>query len=644
VQGRGDRLRQASDEEMNLGACGLRQGLRTRGFETSLVAESFALVREMANRHVGLRHYDAQITGGWVMTLGMLAEMETGEGKTLTATLPACTAALAGVPVHVVSVNDYLVTRDAEWMRPIYEGLGLTVGVITEDSDAQARRGAYRCDVTYCSNKQLAFDYLKDRLTLGQTTGPVRLQAEGFSREQPRVERALLRGLCYAIVDEADSVLVDEARTPLIISKPAGSDDEIRTYREALTIAEKLRSGVDYLVETRDRVVHLTESGTKCLDQLALPLGGLWRGRRRREELVKQALSAMHLFERDRHYLVRDSKVQIVDEFTGRTMADRSWERGLHQLIEAKEGLEISARKDTLARISYQRFFRRYLRLAGMSGTAREVAGEMWSVYRLKVVTVPPNRPLQRRRSGQQLFRRVEDKWRAVVDAIAELHREGRPVLVGTRSVSASEHLSAMLVEAGLVHRVLNARHDQQEAEIVEQAGQDAQITVATNMAGRGTDIKLGAGVKDKGGIHVLATEIHEAGRIDRQLWGSCGRQGDPGSYSVFMSLEDELFEVYCPVSVRRLAQWVAIGRLVSHVSPEAQTCRFGHVSPEAQTCGVSHVSPEAQTCGICDVLVSWLARLAQRAAERHHARVRQELLRGDERLGRAMAFAGQPE
>jgi preprotein translocase subunit SecA len=587
----------------------LRLRLRREGFQDDLVARSFALVREAARRTIGQRHYDVQLIGGWVLLCGMVAEMETGEGKTLTATLAASTAALAGIPVHIVTVNDYLAKRDAEWMGPVYRALGLTVGLITHGMTSEARRAAYACDVTYCTNKEVTFDYLRDRIALGGQPGRIHLQLERLYGQHARVRQLAHRGLCYAIVDEADSVLVDEARTPLIISSGDGDASERQVWEAALAIADRMEPASDFVIEERERAVRLTPGGEARLEDLARPLGGLWAGRHRREELVRQALTAQHLFVRDKHYLVRDGKVQIIDEFTGRVMADRSWEHGLHQLIEAKEACPVTSQKDPLARISYQRFFRRYLRLAGMTGTAREVAGELWSVYRLPVVRVPTNRPLIRQGHPGRMFPTAGLKWRAVLERIARLHGEGRPVLVGTRSVAASEHLSGLLTAAGLPHQVLNARQDSQEADIIARAGEPGRITVATNMAGRGTDIRLAPGVAQRGGLHVIATERHEAGRIDRQLFGRCGRQGDPGSYEVIVSLEDELVTVYAG----RLWRWV--GRLTSRPG-RTLAPRIGRL----------------------------VFRRAQRAAERLHSRVRRELLKSDEHLETALAFSGRGE
>src|SRR5215831_4106592 len=382
----------------------LRSELRTGTDREDRIAQTFALVREVAGRTLGERHFDVQLIGGRVLLAGMIAEMETGEGKTLTATLAACTAALAGIPVHVITVNDYLARRDAEWMGPIYRSLGLTVGVVVHGLEHAARRAAYGCDVTYVTNKEVAFDYLRDRLAVGPHASRTRLQLERLAGDEPRSGRLVLRGLCYAIVDEADSVFIDEARTPLIISGGDATGTEHRLYTTALALADGLVVGRDFSVDERDRAVRLNGAGELRLDDLAQVLGGIWAGRRRRDELVRQALTARHLFHRDRHYIVRDRKVHIIDEFTGRLMSDRSWEHGLHQLIEVKEGCPITPRHEPLARISYQRFFQRYLRLAGMTGTAREVAAELWSVYRLAVMSIPTNRPLRRHPAADALF------------------------------------------------------------------------------------------------------------------------------------------------------------------------------------------------------------------------------------------------
>ncbi|MFC1581221.1 DEAD/DEAH box helicase, partial [Thermodesulfobacteriota bacterium] len=458
-------------------------------------------------------HFDVQLMGGWGLLQGMVAEMETGEGKTLTATLPACTLALAGVPVHIITVNDYLAQRDAEWMRPVYEALGLRVGTIVHGKDPGARREAYRCDVTYCCNKELAFDYLRDRLMLWDRPSSVRFQVERLYGESSRVNRLLLRGLHFAIVDEADSVLIDEARTPLIISSEESGLYGEEVYKHAVGYARGLVDQEDYTLSPAEKKVEITPGGKTRIRGFDWSEANLQANEEQREELVRQALVALHLFNPDKDYLIKDGKIQIIDEYTGRLMPDRSWERGLHQLVEAKEDCEVTKRKETMARISFQRFFRRYLGLAGMTGTAREVAGELWSIYRLRVVSIPTNRPLIRKSLPDSIYPAASEKWAAVLKRTSDLHKTGRPVLVGTRSVEASEHVAGLLEEAELAHSVLNARQDREEADIISKAGAPGRITVATNMAGRGTDIQLGSGVAAQGGLHVIATERHEAGR-----------------------------------------------------------------------------------------------------------------------------------
>ena len=405
----------------------LRRDLHRNGLRPDLVASAFAVIREVSGRTLGMRHFDVQLLGGWAMMRGKVAEMETGEGKTLTATLPAATAALAGIPVHIITVNDFLVARDAAWMKPLYDALGLSVGTILEGMSPTERRHAYGCSITYCTNKQVVFDYLKDRLLLQQENRALHLKIEALHRADPRVSRLMMRGLCFAIVDEADSVLVDEARTPLIISGGRGAGDEERVYRQALDAARRMLAGRDYLVSERERHVDLTDLGRAHAARLTNRYGGVWNVPGHRENIIRQALAALHLYLRDKHYIVDEGRVRIVDEYTGRVMADRSWERGLHQMVEAKEGLEISGRQETLARISYQRFFRRYLRLAGMTGTAREVAGELWAVYGLDTVRIPTNRPQARKIHGDLLYPTSQAKWQAIAEQVAELHTVRSP-------------------------------------------------------------------------------------------------------------------------------------------------------------------------------------------------------------------------
>ena len=605
----GRKFEKLNDSELTKEIRNIRIQLHRQGMTDDLTRQAFALVRETAGRTINMRHFDTQLMGGWIMVHGGLAEMETGEGKTLTATLAAATAALAGVPVHIITVNDYLVTRDAQLMEPIYKAMGLSVSTITADMNAAARRKAYACNITYCTNKQLAFDYLRDRILLGNDQGRLRLQLERLHDENARTERLFLRGLCFAIIDEADSILIDEARTPLIISRKSDSTDEEQTYQQAMKIAEELQCEKDFILDQTERRVQLNENGSKRLRDMAKLLGGIWSGARRSEELIHQALSAKFLYLRDHHYLVQDDKVLIIDENTGRVMADRSWEHGLHQMIEIKENCTITGRREHLARLTYQRFFRRYLRLSGMTGTAREVRKELWSVYRLPVVKVSPHKVCIRKEEGQRIFAGKAQKWDAVIKKIKEQTRQDRPVLVGTRSLADSEYLSALLDEEGLPHQILNARQDTREAEIVAGAGAKGCITVATNMAGRGTDIPLGIGVAEIGGLHIISTERNEERRIDRQLYGRCGRQGDPGSYETLLSLDDELLQNYLSDSTRRL--------LVRFI----QTKRIAFQ-------------------GFC-LFVTWRAQLAR---ERQNMRIRRDLLQIDEQLGKLLAFSGRME
>jgi preprotein translocase subunit SecA len=590
-------------------ARGLKLRLRREGMRDDLAGECFALIRETAGRLLGMRHFDVQLKGGWIMLNGMVAEMETGEGKTLTATLPACAAALAGIPVHVITVNDYLVERDCELMRPVYEALGISVAAATAEMDQKARQAAYTSDVVYCTNKTLVFDYLRDRILLASSSSTLHLRLERIYGAEARSRKLLLRGLHFAIVDEADSVLIDEARTPLIISAEVSPGDEAVVAAQALDLAGRLEAGEDFVIIKGERRVALTEAGHQRVIDLCKSLGGIWAGTLRREELVTQALSALHLYLRDDHYLIRDGKIQVVDEHTGRVMADRSWGQGLHQLIEAKEGCEITPRKESLARISYQRFFRRYLHLSGMTGTAAEVVGELGAVYGLPVVRVPTHRPSRRARRPDRIFETDAEKWRCIVERVAELNARQVPVLLGTRSVASSEIASRLLDESGLPHNVLNAKQDDEEAQIVARAGEQGRITIATNMAGRGTDIKLAPEVAGLGGLHVILSERHEAGRIDRQLAGRCARQGDPGSFEAILSLEDPLLAPYKGGPLEWMTRCLALPG-----SP------LGYAAKKR-----------------------WIA-LAQYLTERSQSRVRRNLLKTDKQMGDILSFSGRPE
>jgi len=513
-----------------------------------VLLKALAGIREAAHRCVGLRAFPVQLAGALALHRGWLAEMATGEGKTLTAGLAAVLAGWTKRPTHIVTVNDYLAQRDADWLRPLYTFCGVRAGCVTAALDAAARAREYDRDVTYTTSKELLADFLRDRLRLGSLRDPGRRLIRRLL--QPRTGAAdglVLRGLHTAIVDEADSVLIDEAVTPLIISAARKNEMLRDAGRIAAQIADELQPQADYRINLRYREVELTEAGRRRLGERCGALPGLWRGTDRRAELVRTALTAREFFHRDKQYIVADGKVIIVDEFTGRPMPQRTWREGLHQAIEAKEGVELSDPTETVARMSFQRFFRCFHRLAGMTGTAWEAASELWQIYGLPVVRIPTNRPCVRQHWPDRFFREESAKWTAVEEEIERLHRTGRPLLVGTRSVAASEQLARRLGARGLDVHVLNATRLPEEAAIVALAGERARITIATNMAGRGTDIRLGAGVAEAGGLHVIATERHESGRVDRQLFGRAARQGDSGSAQAFVSAEDELLRRHLP-------------------------------------------------------------------------------------------------
>jgi preprotein translocase subunit SecA len=595
-----------------------------------LLIEAFAVCREAGRRFIGLRHYDVQLIGGMVLHNGAIAEMVTGEGKTLVATLPAYLNALSGKGVHVVTVNDYLARRDMEWMAPIYMGLGLTVGAIQSDMDSAERQKAYSCDITYGTNNEFGFDYLRDNM---------RPAARGDHRYPSAYQQAQGR-LSYAIIDEVDNILIDEARTPLIISGPA--HENIRKYADADAIARALRKGEHFEVNEKDHHVNLTDAGVREAERLAGVESFYTAGNMEWPHLIDNALKAHYLYKLDVNYVVKEGRVVIVDEFTGRLMEGRQWSDGLHQAVEAKEGVKVKEETQTLATITLQNFFKLYDKICGMTGTAMTEANEFWKIYKLDVVAIPTNRPLRRLESPDVIYCTEEEKYKAIADEIERLHkwdvitvnreeltgsivketadtiqfqprgsnqkdtyersqiahlqRRGRPVLVGTTSIEKSELLSRMLDRRGIKHEVLNAKHHKREAEIVAQAGRNGSVTIATNMAGRGTDIILGGNpetmawavlqdkyatrldvpraewdqlvkeieqrermreegeqVKQLGGLHVIGTERHEARRIDLQLRGRCGRQGDPGSSRFYLSLRDDLMRIFAGEWVEKI-------------------------------------------------------------------------------------------
>lgn len=490
-----------------------------------ILPEAFAVVREASKRVTGMRHFDVQLIGGVVLHRGKIAEMRTGEGKTLVATLPVYLNALTGKGVHVVTVNDYLARRDSEDMGRIYKALGLSVGLIVHDMDFPARRAAYAADITYGTNNEFGFDYLRDNMVVSE-------------------DQMVQRELNYCIVDEVDSILIDEARTPLIISGPGEKSTDL--YRVLASVVATMNEGEDYTVDEKQRQVAPTEVGIAKAEKM-LGIGNLYDNEHGVDfsHQLMCALKAKALMHRDRDYVVKDGQVIIVDEFTGRLMFGRRFSEGLHQAIEAKEGVKVERESQTLATVTFQNYFRMYQKLAGMTGTAKTEEQEFQKIYNLSVVVIPTNKPMIRVDYPDVIYKTKLAKYKAAANEIEECHKSGRPVLVGTTSIAQSEELSAMLKRRGIPHNVLNAKYHEKEAEIIALAGQYGAVTIATNMAGRGTDITLGEGVPELGGLHIIGTERHESRRIDNQLRGRCARQGDPGSSKFFLSLEDDLMRLF---------------------------------------------------------------------------------------------------
>ncbi len=525
-------IEKLSDDELAAKTAEFKRRLEAGESLDDILYEAFAVVREVAKRTLGMRHFDVQLIGGMVIHEGKVAEMKTGEGKTLVATLPAYLNALAGEGVHIVTVNEYLAKRDAEWMGPIYRFLGLSVDYLKSDMEPPRKRQAYAADVLYATNYELGFDYLRDNMAR-------------------RVEDIVQRGLNYAIIDEADSILIDEARTPLIISGPA--EEDTRIYYKMAKLARRMIPEVDFEVDEKQKWVTLTPKGVKKAEKF-LHVDNLFSLENSSLlHKVIQAIRAEYLFKNEVDYIVKDGEVVIVDEFTGRLMFGRRYSDGLHQAIEAKEGVMVKGESVVYATISYQNFFRMYKKLAGMTGTAATSAEEFERIYGLKVVVIPTNRPVIRVDYPDVIYKTEKAKFDAIVREIEELYRIRRPVLVGTRSIEKSEYLSKLLKKKGIPHQVLNAKYHEKEAEIIAKAGHKGMVTIATNMAGRGVDIKLGPGVRELGGLHVIGTERHEARRIDDQLRGRSGRQGDPGSTRFYLSLEDELMRLFGGDTIKEL-------------------------------------------------------------------------------------------
>jgi preprotein translocase subunit SecA len=605
------RQRLLDEGRMHCDLASLRRALRKHGLEDPItLAQCFAEVCRQSREVLGLQPFRTQIEAAWFLARRRAVELDTGEGKTLTAALTATAAALAGLKVHVITANDYLASRDAEQLRPLFARFGLSVGAVTEDTPVTGRRDVYRCDIVYCSNKTIAFDYLRDRVVFADRLQPLRLLLDQLLDAG---RKPTLPGLVFAIIDEVDSVLVDEARTPLVLSRSIDDETQSDYYAQAVELAVRLTEGEGFIFHPVNRRAVLTEQGAALLPDFCRQLPNpspIWASARRTEEAVTQALHALHGLVRDVHYVVRDNKVMIVDENTGRVMADRSWEMGLHQMVEIKEGLPPSSARATIARISFQLFFRRYLSVCGMSGTCRELSGEFFDLYGMSSVRVKPLRRSRRAGLGTRLYRNGEQRWDAVERAIRREVARGRPVLVGTRTVRASEQLSERLLEAGVVHQVLNARQDADEAAYIARAGAVGAVTIATNMAGRGTDIKLSDEARRAGGLHVIVTELHDNQRVHRQLVGRCARQGDPGSWEALLATDDDL---------------------VTERSTALQTVL------KALACGDGLRGPRHWlACG--------LLRLVQWGIERRHRRMRINLLIADLDRRDALGFTGISE
>ncbi len=546
VEREGKTFPKKSDKELSTITREIRQALHRNGFQETTVARCFALIREVAARTLKMKPWDTQVLGGWALLEGMVAEMETGQGKSLTATLPACTAALGGIPVHIITVNDYLVKRDAERMSPLYQALGLDVGVITEGMELADRQANYQCQITYCTNKQLAFDYLRDRLVLSGKEGRLHMQIDRLADEGSRSKNLLLRGLCFGIIDEVDTVLMDDARTPLMISKSGEESEFEKIFQQAYEVAGQLMPRDDFEVHGQRPQVELTTKGKFRVAELTAEFGGLWRGIQRGQDLLTQALIAMHGLVKDRHYKVQDSRIQLLEELS-EVGIERGWHRSIINMLEVKEDCPLSGMRETLAKISYQYFFNRYLKLAGLTASGWEVRDELETVYHLGLLRIPVNKPSERIHQRTKVFLNSEDKWNSIVERVCELHRQKTPILIGTRNPASTQLLYSLLTQKGLESYVVTGADAAADAELMENVGRPGQITIVYNMAGRGVDFKMPSTVVQRGGLHVILSEPHESRRLDRQLIEQCGRQGTPGSHELFLSLDDEIVQNFGP-------------------------------------------------------------------------------------------------
>lgn len=586
------RLQGCDIEFVRASARRLRGQLSLCGMTHELVVEAFALADASIHTHLRVRLHDSQVLAGWLMLDRRLVEMQTGEGKTLAVALTVACGAMAGIPVHVITANDYLAARDADMLAPVFHSLDLSVATVTGDTELAARPQRYRCDVTYCTAREVVFDYLRDRIASANGDIPQRT----------------LRGTCMAIVDEADSVLIDEARMPLVLSGEGDNADLFAFYRQGMFLAAQLKEYTHFRVHHEQRTVSLTDAGHLHAESLAARIGGAWIGRQRREETLCLALAAQHLYLRDRHYLVRDGEVVIIDDTTGRAAPGRIWSRGLHQFIELKEGCPLTGQQQTIAQTTFQRFFSRYLRLSGISGTLHESRAELLAIYGLPVARVPLQFPCRRQLLPSRVFADQQALWQHVVARVLALHATGQPILIGTDSLKDSETLSVLLQQAGVPHHVLNARNDAEEARIVAAAGQRGGVTVSTNMAGRGTDIRLGDKVAALGGLHVMACQTNDSSRIDRQLYGRCARQGEPGSVE----------HLYC---------------MASGFAPLPFMERMKKL-----------LAMRGGSDGQLPRRLAHLARIAQRIRARYRRREQWFLYLWDRQIDRRTAFAGERE
>lgn len=584
----------------------LRCALARRATRAGAQTAALALVREIARRELGMAHHLEQLMGGAAMLEGALIEMRTGEGKTLVALLPACVMALQGVAVHVVTANDYLAARDEETMRPVFARMGVVSACVQAGQDREARKAIYKADVVYGSNKELAFDYLRDRQVLRGTSSRNAPVQQLFARNTPHPLMVERMGFC--IIDEADTVLIDDARTPLILSQQVAYETEAQVYAAAIDIARALRSGHDFRVDHGHRQVLLTPDGEDVVTDATAGWPGIWKSRSHRADIVRQALQALHVLQRDVDYVVKDGKVGLIDEYTGRVMEGRNWSDGLQQLVELKEALAPSPPTATLASTTYQRFFSAYAQICGMSGTLSGLGAELASTYGPVVIRVPPHRPVRRRHLGTFVHVGQAEKVMAIATRAATLAATGQPVLIGCRSVVASSAISAALETIGAPHQVLNALQDKAEATVVAQAGTAGRITVATNMAGRGTDIQPDQTALEAGGLHVIVSELHDSRRIDRQLEGRAARQGQPGSTETHLAMDDDL----APGLLRRLSIRASVRKRIA-------TAPGRHA-------------------------IKAILYLSQRLTEAHHARLRRRLNRQDQLADRLLGFAGGRE